>query len=230
MTALPTPTEWWRSTGRERSDAGGPATVTVPDKTAPTAPVDLKAVSTSTSVALTWKAASDDGGCEEYASTETGCRSPRCRRGHELHRQGPGRWPAHRYYVKAFDTDNNEGPASNTVTRTFADTTAPSAPSGLARTLSGFTVRLTWRASTDNVGVQGYTVYRGGVAVGTSTTPAYTDTTAPLAKTSTYTVRARDARQRERGVEQRQCGRTGGQDGRPRRPACVRLLVRSRSR
>ena len=54
-------------------------------------------------------------------------------------------------------------------------------------------MRLTWKASTDNVGVQSYTIYRGGVAVGTSTTPAYTDTAAPLAKTSTYTVRARDA-------------------------------------
>ena len=100
---------------------------------------------------------------------------------------------AHQYYVKAFDTSDNAGPASNTVTRTFVDTTAPTAPSGLARTLSGFTVRLTWRASTDNVGVQSYTIYRGGVAIGTSTTLAYTDATPPLGKTSTYTVRARDA-------------------------------------
>ena len=77
--------------------------------------------------------------------------------------------------------------------RTLADTPRPRCRTRLARTLSGFTVRLTWTASTDNVGVVGYTVYRGGVAIGTSTTPAYTDSTAPLGRTSTYTVRARDA-------------------------------------
>ncbi len=167
----------------------------MPDKTAPTAPVDLKAVSTSTSVALTWKAASDNVGVKSYVVYRDGLpfatmSSPATSFTDRALVAGA----AHQYYVKAFDTNNNEGPASNTATtRTFADTTAPSAPSSLARTLSGFTVRLTGRASTDNVGVQSYTIYRGGVAVGTSTTPAYTDTTAPLAKTSTYTVRARDA-------------------------------------
>jgi len=79
------------------------------------------------------------------------------------------------------------------VARVLADTTPPSVPTRLARTLSGFTVRLTWTASTDNVGVTGYTVYRGGTAIGTSTTPAYTDSAAPLGRTSTYAVRARDA-------------------------------------
>ena len=41
--------------------------------------------------------------------------------------------------------------------------------------------------------MQSYTIYRAGVAVGTSTTLAYTDATPPLGRTSTYTVRARDA-------------------------------------
>ena len=59
--------------------------------------------------------------------------------------------------------------------------------------MSGLTVRLTWTASTDAVGVTGYTIYRGGVSIGTSTTPTYTDATPPLGKASSYTVRARDA-------------------------------------
>jgi len=75
-----------------------------------------------------------------------------------------------------------------------ADVTPPSAPSGLARTISGFSVRLTWAASTDNVGVTGYTVYRSGVAIGTTTTATtYTDSAAPPGRTHTYTVRASDA-------------------------------------
>ena len=73
------------------------------------------------------------------------------------------------------------------------DMSPPSAPTGLTGSLSGFTVRLTWTAATDNVGVTGYTIYRGGVAIGTSTLPTYTDTSPPLARASSYTVRARDA-------------------------------------
>ena len=39
----------------------------------------------------------------------------------------------------------------------------------------------------------GYTIYRAGVAIGTSTTAAYTDSAPPLGRSSSYTVRARDA-------------------------------------
>jgi fibronectin type 3 domain-containing protein len=176
------------------SDPGGPASVTIPDQTAPTAPVELKAVSTSQSVALTWKPATDNVGVTSYVVYRDGI--PLTSMSSPVTSFTDNALvgnSAHQYYVKAFDAANIGGPASNTVTRSFADTTAPTAPTGLARTLSGFTVRLTWRASTDNVGVQSYTIYRAGVAVGTSSTLAYTDTTAPLAKTSTYTVRARDA-------------------------------------
>ncbi len=176
------------------SDPGGPSSVTVPDQTPPTAPVALKAVSTSQSVALSWTAATDNIGVKSYVVYRDGL--PLTSMSSSVTSFTDNALvagSAHQYYVKAFDTANNEGPASNIVTRTFVDTTAPTAPSGLARTLSGFTVRLTWRASTDNVGVQSYTIYRGGVAIGTSSTLAYTDTTPPLGKTSTYTVRARDA-------------------------------------
>lgn len=45
-----------------------------------------------------------------------------------------------------------------------ADTTAPSVPTGLAATaVSSGQINLTWTASTDNVGVQGYRIYRNGV-------------------------------------------------------------------
>lgn len=80
------------------------------------------------------------------------------------------------------------------MTRSLADKSAPTAPTGLTRTISGYTVRLAWRTSADNVGVTVYTVYRGGFAIGTTTTAtAYTDVAAPPGKTHTYTVRATDA-------------------------------------
>ncbi|MEU8660791.1 discoidin domain-containing protein [Actinoplanes philippinensis] len=74
------------------------------------------------------------------------------------------------------------------------DSQAPSAPGGLAYTqpASG-QIRLTWNASTDNVGVTGYDVYANGVlrtSLGTVLT--FTDSQ-PDSATVTYSVRARDA-------------------------------------
>ncbi len=171
-----------------------PAVVTTEDTTAPTAPTQLTAVSAPASVALTWKVATDNVGVSNYVVYRDGL--PVATPGATATSwtdSAPSGNTLHRYRVAARDASSNESARSNEVVRTLSDTTAPSTPTRLARTLSGFTVRLTWTASTDNVGVVGYTIYRGGVAIGTSTTPAYTDSAAPLGRTSTYTVRARDA-------------------------------------
>ena len=55
------------------------------------------------------------------------------------------------------------------------DTTPPSVPQGMAFTgASTTTVGLRWNASTDNRGVAGYSLYRNGLKVGTTTGLAYT--------------------------------------------------------
>ncbi|MEU3168876.1 discoidin domain-containing protein [Streptosporangium sp. NPDC006930] len=75
------------------------------------------------------------------------------------------------------------------------DTTPPSTPSNLAHTEPGSgQIRLTWNASTDNVGVTGYDVYannalRASVAGNVLT---YTDTQ-PATATVSYHVKAKDA-------------------------------------
>ncbi|MFF4704737.1 endo alpha-1,4 polygalactosaminidase, partial [Streptomyces sp. NPDC001297] len=57
-----------------------------------------------------------------------------------------------------------------------ADTQAPSAPTGLkATTSTSSSISLSWSASTDNVGVSGYDVYRNGQKVGSATGTTYTD-------------------------------------------------------
>ncbi|MGW3893642.1 discoidin domain-containing protein [Micromonospora profundi] len=75
------------------------------------------------------------------------------------------------------------------------DTQAPSVPGNLAYTqpASG-QIRLTWSASTDNVGVTGYDVYAGGALRGSvnGSTLTYTDNQ-PDSATVSYYVRARDA-------------------------------------
>jgi hypothetical protein len=74
------------------------------------------------------------------------------------------------------------------------DTTPPSVPTGLAGTAtSGTSVGLTWNASTDNVGVASYTVFRNGSSIGTPTTTSFTDTGVSPSTTYTYTVNAKDS-------------------------------------
>lgn len=74
------------------------------------------------------------------------------------------------------------------------DTTPPTVPSGLRATgTTSNSVTLAWNASTDNVGVAGYDVYRGTTRVGTPTGTTFTDTGLAASTSYTYTVRARDA-------------------------------------
>ena len=74
------------------------------------------------------------------------------------------------------------------------DTSAPSVPAGLsANAFSATTVNLSWVASTDNVGVTGYRIYRDGVVVTTSPTNAYSDAGLTAATTYAYRVSALDA-------------------------------------
>ena len=78
------------------------------------------------------------------------------------------------YFVRARDAAGNQSANSNTVTRAGqpGDTQAPTAPTNLAFTqpASG-QIRLTWNASTDNVGVTGYDIYANGACGPASPAP-----------------------------------------------------------
>ena len=76
----------------------------------------------------------------------------------------------------------------------YQEDTPPSAPSGLTATAtSSSSVSLSWTASTDNIGVTGYDIFRNGTKIGTSTTTSYTDNGVASNTTYTYTVTAYDA-------------------------------------
>ena len=69
------------------------------------------------------------------------------------------------------------------------DTTAPSAPTGLKVTSTTATsVSIAWGASTDNVAVTGYRIYRDGAPVGTATATATQFSVPGLACSRTYTL------------------------------------------
>ncbi|MFY0572217.1 carbohydrate binding domain-containing protein [Archangium lansingense] len=74
------------------------------------------------------------------------------------------------------------------------DTQAPTAPTGLtAGTVTSTSIAFSWTASTDNVGVARYDIYRAGVLIGTATSTSYTDTGRTASTAYSYTVKAVDA-------------------------------------
>lgn len=108
---------------------------------------------------------------------------------------------AHSLTSKAYDAAGNSGTSaavSVTVDNT-GDVIPPSAPSGLVATGGRGQIKLSWNASTDNVGVAGYDVWRSTSATGTfsriatTTSPTYTDTGLTRGQTFYYYVVARDA-------------------------------------
>ncbi|WP_281423175.1 carbohydrate binding domain-containing protein [Paenibacillus oenotherae] len=77
---------------------------------------------------------------------------------------------------------------------TPVDTQAPSAPASLAATgKTDTTASLSWTASTDNVGVAGYEIFRNGAKIGTAAAANFTDTGLTAETSYKYTVKAYDA-------------------------------------
>lgn len=165
------------------------------DTTPPTAPTNLSVASTtSTTVNLTWTASTDNIGVTGYQVLRNGTQVGTST---STSYQDTGLTPAtnYSYTVKAYDAAGNVSPASNTANATTAgDTTPPTAPTNLSvASTTSTTVSLTWTASTDNVGVTGYQIFRNGTQVGTSTSTSFQDTGLTPSTTYTYTVKAFDA-------------------------------------
>lgn len=92
------------------------------------------------------------------------------------------------------DNGNAQQKWKFTQVTTQQDTTAPTVPTNLTSTSkTDTTVTLNWTASTDNVGVTGYDIYRGTTLVGTSTTTNYTVTGLTAGTAYSFTVKAKDA-------------------------------------
>ncbi|MFJ1958252.1 PQQ-dependent sugar dehydrogenase [Streptomyces microflavus] len=129
-------------------------------------------------------------------------------------------------YVNARDSAGNVSQASATVQisppQCQADNQAPSAPGQLAASVSGTTVSLRWSASSDNIGVRAYDVYRGGTKVGTvngngSSTPntSFIDSGLNTGTDYQYYVLARDAQSNTSGRSNSVNVRTGAACGSP---------------
>jgi hypothetical protein len=104
---------------------------------------------------------------------------------------------SHTLRAIATDTSNNSTTSASvtvTVNNSTKDTTPPTVPTGLTATAaSSSQISLSWNASTDNVGVTGYQIYRNGAKLTTSASTSYLDSGLAASTSYTYTVAAFDA-------------------------------------
>jgi chitodextrinase len=179
-----------------RSGASDPAVVTTPgDGTAPSTPTNLMATAaTNGSIGLSWTASTDDIGVTNYEIVRDGNLLALVGAVTTYTDTSTIGGTTYVYKVRALDAAGNRSNFSNDATATSIDTQAPTAPTNLAATpVSGTRIDLQWTASTDNVSVSNYVIYRGGVlltTVGAVTT--FSDATVAPGATYSYQVKARD--------------------------------------
>jgi Calcineurin-like phosphoesterase/Purple acid Phosphatase, N-terminal domain len=103
------------------------------------------------------------------------------------------------YTIRAHDlVGNQSGDSAAATVGGGSDTTPPTAPGNLTATATGPTsVQLGWTASTDNVGVTGYGIYRNGATTPLATVAgnvtSYVDNSVTASTSYSYTVKAKDA-------------------------------------
>ena len=165
----------------------------------PTAPPNLNAYSvTQSTVVLRWDSSTDASGMAGYQIFRDGAKIGE---GPGVHGGLTNQWTdrdrscatTYHYAVAGVDIAGNVGAKSTLDVTTAAcdtggttppptgstpppavDTTAPTKPAGVtASTRTATSIAFTWQPSTDNVGVTGYGLYRGGSRVGTSTSATW---------------------------------------------------------
>jgi len=170
------------------------------DSIAPTTPSNLNAVAKSSgSIELTWSVSNDNVGVAGYkvyrSSVEIGSSTIASYTDSSLNPN-----TIYCYTVKAYDAKGNlsnaqtESCAKTSEIISHSDASAPSSPSNLIATaLSNNRIDLKWTASTDDVGVAGYKIFRGNEEIGSSVTTTYSDTNLDPITSYCYSVKAYDA-------------------------------------
>ena len=172
-----------------------------PDTTAPTVPTSVNATApNSTQVNLTWAASADNVGVTKYQVFRVGTVAAIAETvGTSYSDTTVVGNTTYSYQIKALDAANNASSLSSTATiktPMAPDTTAPTVPTSVNATASNSTqVNLTWAASTDNVGVTKYQVFRVGTvaAIAETVGTSYSDTTVVGNTTYSYQIKALDA-------------------------------------
>ena len=152
----------------------------VADTTPPSAPTDFSAQPSSSTIALSWTASTDNVAVIGYYVYRNGVKIATSDpiTGSTYTDVGLTPGTTYTYSVVAYDAAGNlsNHSASVPVTAIF-DVTPPSTPTLLsAKAVSSNEIDLSWHPSTDNIAVAGYTIYRGGDQIGTTASTSYADT------------------------------------------------------
>jgi chitodextrinase len=173
---------------------------TVADLRPPTTPTGLTAAAVApTQINLAWSSASDNVAVTGYRIYRSGSFLTTVGEVTTYQDTTVVASTLYSYTVQALDAAGNasgQSPAAIASTPAVLDTTAPSVPTGLAAiTVSLSQINLTWTASTDNIGVTGYRVFRNGLALvdlpGSAT--RYENRGLSASTTYIYALRALDA-------------------------------------
>lgn len=144
-----------------------------PDTEAPSTPADVTTAVTDTDVTLSWAASTDNvavAGYTVYRSTDSGFAADASSKVADVagtsYTDSGLAVGTYYYRVTASDAAENVSAASAAVEAVttdppLPDTEDPSTPGGVTTSVTGSAVALSWTASTDNVAVTGYAVYRG---------------------------------------------------------------------
>jgi chitodextrinase len=175
--------------------AVGQAISTPDDVQAPTDPTSVIATPQSTtSILVNWTASTDNVGVTGYDVYRDGALvgSPAS---NAFTDTGLAPSTLYTYTVKARDAaGNTSGVSADASATTQADTTAPSVPGTVAATAQSTTsIRVTWNASTDNVAVTGYELYRNNELLTGPATSPFTDTGLTPSTLYHYKIKAKDA-------------------------------------
>ena len=172
------------------------------DTTAPSIPANLtQDTVTSSSVTISWDASTDDVAVTGYKiyrdAVEVGDVAVAT-----FTESGLTDDTTYTYTVSAYDAAANESAQSTgldvTTDAIIVDTEAPSVPANLTEdSVSNTTATISWDASTDNIGVAGYKVYRDAALVGNVAVTTFADTGLTAETTYTYTVLAYDSNDNE---------------------------------
>lgn len=185
--------------------APSPSVFSMADSIPPTTPANfITTGQTTNSIALAWRAATDNSGVVGYAIPFYAGDDPTVKTG--LAAAGNSTNVTHinlspgslfHYQIQARDGVGNLSPLSTPVLDVMTlgpDTQAPTVPQNVAVAWRSQTsVSLSWGRSIDNVAVTGYRIYRDGVEAGTSATTNWTDTGLLPDTTYLYQVAAYDA-------------------------------------
>jgi len=167
-----------------------------PETIPPTVPGNLRSTGTTpNSVSLAWDASTDNVGVTGYTVTYGSTNVNVTGTSTTINGLTPG--TTYTFTVKAKDAAGNVSNASNALSVTtdsvLPDPIKPTAPTNLAVTsTTASQIGLSWTASTDNVGVTGYTVSYGTTQVNVTGTSA-TISGLAAGTTYTFTVTAKDA-------------------------------------